>query len=120
MRSNNVQRNLLHMLSLSAKPLFLVVFLIALAHTSMAYTVVFRDGHKVEVPSEFTVTRATFTYEAAPGINKTIQLVLIDVPATERANKEAPGSFFKHAEKNVVASPVPQTRHAQHTLTNRD
>jgi hypothetical protein len=86
----------------------------------MAYSIVFRDGHKVEIPSDFTVTAATLTYEAAPGINRTMQLLLIDVAATERANNEAPGSFFKHAERSVVASPLPQSRHAQHTLTNRD
>ena len=79
------------------KPIFLVVLLIALANAATAYTVVFRDGHQVETPSGFTLTPTTFTYEAAPGINRTVQLVLIDVAATERANNEAPGSFFKHA-----------------------
>jgi hypothetical protein len=109
-RKNNIQTGLL--------PVFAFVLLIALANTSMAYTVVFRDGRKVEVPSAFTVTTTTFTYEAAPGINKTMQLVLIDIAATERANHEAPGAFFKHLA-NTVSSATP-TSHAQHTLTNRD
>jgi hypothetical protein len=109
-RTNNIQRSLL--------PIFAFVLLIALANTSMAYTVVFRDGRKVEVPSAFTVTATTFTYEAAPGINKTVQLALIDVAATERANREAPGAFFKHMA-GTVSSATP-TSHAQHTLTNLD
>jgi len=118
MRTNNIQRSLLSIPGL--KFVFTFVLLIALAHTSVAYSIVFRDGHKVEVPSDFTVTKTTLTYEAAPGINRTVQVLLIDMAATERANNEAPGGFFKHAEKNVVASPLPQSHHAQHTLTNRD
>jgi hypothetical protein len=117
MQTINIQRSLLPMPGL--KFVFTFVLLIALASTSMAYTVVFRDGHKIEIPSVFTVNTTTFTYEAAPGINKTLQVVLIDVAATERANNEASGSFFKHAPGDVVASPLPQS-HAQHTLTNRD
>src|SRR5258708_39312582 len=116
MRTNNIQRSLISMPGL--KFVFTFVLSIALANTAMAYSLVFRDGHKVEVPSDFTVTTATLTYEAAPGINRTVQVLLIDVAATERANHEAPGSFFKHTEKNGVASPLPQNRHAQHTLTN--
>ena len=117
MQTINIQRSLLAMPRL--KFVFTLVLLIVLAGTSTAYTVVFRDGHKIEIPSVFTVNTTTFTYEAAPGINKTLQVVLIDVAATERANNEASGSFFKHAPRDVVASPLPQS-HAQHTLTNRD
>lgn len=102
------------------KFVFLVVLLVAMANAATAYTVVFRDGHKVQTPSVFTLTTSTLTYEAAPGINRTVQLILIDVAATERANNEAPGSFFKHAEGSVASSPAVSTRHAQHTLTNRD
>src|SRR5712664_3842727 len=76
MRTNNIQRSLLSMPGL--KFVFTFVLLIALANTAMAYTLVFRDGHKVEVPSDFTVTTSTLTYEAAPGINRTVQVLLID------------------------------------------
>ncbi|HVS21021.1 MAG TPA: hypothetical protein VHD88_04195 [Pyrinomonadaceae bacterium] len=58
------------------------------------------------------------TYEVSPGFTKTMQLILIDVAATERANNEAPGGFFKHTENSsVVTQPAPQ---ASRTLTNRD
>lgn len=100
--------------------LFLFGLLIALAPAAMAYTVVFRDGHRIQTPPVFTLTQTTLTYEAAPGINRTVQLILIDVGATERANNEAPGSFFKHEEGSVASSPAVLTRHAQRTLTNRD
>ena len=120
MRTNNIERSLLPILSLLTKVVFAFVLLIVVANSARAYTVVFRDGHKMEVPSVFMVTPTTLTYEAAPGINRTVQLILIDVSATERANNEAPGGFFKHAERSMVASAPALTRHAQHTLTNLD
>src|SRR5438876_9279398 len=89
-----------------------------LAITAGAYTLVLRNGQRLEIPSEFTLTKTTLTYEISPGFNKTMQLILIDVAATERANKEVPGSFFKHTEQSpVVVQPAPQ---AIRTLTNRD
>jgi hypothetical protein len=95
-----------------------VVLLFTLAITASAYTLVFRNGQRTEIPSEFTVTRTTLTYEISPGFNKTMLLNLIDVAATERANNEAPGSFFKHREEaKVVSQAVPR---ATKTLTNQD
>src|SRR2546422_4659731 len=92
--------------------------LLMLAITASAYTLVLRNGQRLEIPSEFTLTKTTLTYEISPGFNKTMQLVLIDVAATERANHEAPGGFFKHTEESpVVVQPAPQ---ATRTLTNRD
>ena len=96
-----------------------------------AYTLVFRSGQRIEIPDEFTVTRNTVTYELAPGFNKTIWVSLIDVPATERANKEAPGSFFKHKQDpNDPPQTAPQqasqqapqqpSQPAVRTLTNDD
>src|SRR5947207_4895981 len=94
------------------------VLLLVLAITANAYTLVFRDGRRIEIPSGFMLTKTTLTYEISPGFNKTMQLILIDVAATERANNEAPGSFFKHTEEPpiVVQTAPPATR----TLTNRD
>src|SRR5712664_2089790 len=99
-----------------------VLLLLACAVTASAYTLVFRDGRRLEIPSEFTLTRTTLTYESSPGFSKTMQLILIDVAATERANHEAPGSFFKHAEETpTVTQPAPQPApQARRTLTNRD
>jgi len=103
-----------------ARFLFLFVLLIALAPGATAYTLVFRDAHRIETPALFTLTKTTLTYEAAPGINRTVQLILIDVAATERANNETPGSFFKHGEGSDASSAVPFTQPARRTLTNRD
>jgi hypothetical protein len=120
MQRNHVQRSLLSRPGLPTRFVFVLAVVFALANASMAYTLVFRDGHKVEVPPVFTLTTTTLTYEAAPGINRTVQLILIDVAATERANNDLPGSFSKHADRSALASSPPSSRHPQRTLTNRD
>jgi hypothetical protein len=118
MRTNEIEGSLFRLLGAVTRIGFGFILLMSVAGAAMAYTVVFRDGQKIFVPSAFIVTATTLTFEAAPGINRTVQLVLIDVAATERANNEAPGSFFKHTESKSVASP--STLHAVHTLTNSD
>lgn len=95
------------------------VLLSMFAITASAYTLVFRNGNRMEIPSEFTLTRTTLTFEISPGFNKTLQVILIDVAATERANNEAPGSFFKRREQVSDAS-EPATPQATRTLTNSD
>src|SRR6266567_2214448 len=104
----------------SALPNLAITFglILMLAITASAYTLVLRNGQRIEIPSEFTLTRTTLTYEISPGFNKTMLVTLIDVVATERANHEAPGGFFKHREvSNLDPPPAPQ---AARTFTNRD
>ena len=120
MRKNHFGNSLVSWPHLVTRSGFVLALLFALANAAMAYTVVFRDGHTVELPPVFTLTANTLTYEAAPGINRTVQLILIDVAATERANGEAPGGFFKHAEQKQTALPAALPRRAQRTLTNLD
>ena len=96
-----------------------VVLLLTLAIAASAYTLVFRNGQRMEIPSEFTLTKTTLTYEISPGFNKTMLLTLIDVAATERANNEAPGRFFEHTDEPPVVT-QPAAPRASRTLTNRD
>jgi hypothetical protein len=107
-------------LQLLTRLLFVTVILVVLANVAGAYTIVFRSGHRIEVPATFEVTTRTVTYELAPGINKTLQLAMIDIVATERANLETPGSFFKHSPQPAIASPAPPIQRAGRTLTNLD
>ncbi len=98
-----------------------IFLLMAIASVATAYTLVFRDGRRFEIPSDFVVTKVTLTYEISPGFNKTLSLSLLDIPATERANNEVAGSFFKHTQKeqapSVQSASVP-TQRARTTLTN--
>jgi hypothetical protein len=90
-----------------------------------AYTIVMRGGKRIEIPAQFTVTRTTLSYEVASGINVTLQMAAIDVPATERANNEPPGALLKRASANAAlqsarpAQDVP-TSTKRRIVTNRD
>jgi hypothetical protein len=99
-----------------------------LASAAAAYTVVMRGGHRVEIPDDFRVSQTALTYESAPGLNVTLQLSFIDIEATERANGEPAGSFFRRAAINEEraraearrAAEQERARRATRTLTNRD
>ncbi|HEU5236883.1 MAG TPA: hypothetical protein VFU37_07065, partial [Pyrinomonadaceae bacterium] len=96
------------------------LIVLVLAISASAYTLVFRNGQRIEIPDEFTLTRTTLTYEISPGFNKTLLLTLIDVAATERANGEAPGTFFKRREQAAADNQSEAPSRAVKTLTNID
>ncbi|MCA1574611.1 MAG: hypothetical protein LC770_08755 [Acidobacteria bacterium] len=73
--------------------------LFVLAATTNAYSIVMRGGKRIEIPAQFSVTNMTLTYEAAPGFWITLQMAAIDIPATERANNQMPGSLLGRATK---------------------
>jgi hypothetical protein len=86
----------------------LIIFafsLILLTSTAHAYTVVLRSGRVVEIPATFTVATTTLTYEVGPGIQVTLQLASINIPATERVNREPPGTFMRHAQQAEAVTP---------------
>ena len=94
------------MIRRSGKPagrvLAVLLFLTCGVISANAYTLVMRDGRRVEIPDAFTVTNSTLTYEVSSGIQVTVQLSTVNIPATERANGEAYGSF-----KSKSAAPAP-------------
>jgi hypothetical protein len=101
--------------------LFTVLFLCFTFSAVNAYTVVMRDGRRVEIPNEFTVTNSTLTYEVSNGFQVTIQLNTVDIAATERANGASTGSLLQKAAAPAVVSVTPQTRtHAGRSITNQD
>jgi hypothetical protein len=106
-----------------SKVLFAALFLFLTVSVVNAYTVVMRDGRKVEIPNEFAVTNSTLTYDVGNGVQVTIQLNTVDIAATERANGEARGAFLTRANApEVVVEPAPQSRRtgAGRSITNRD
>ncbi len=78
--------------------------ILMLCATASAYTVVMRGGRRIEIPAQFSVTKTTLTYEAAPGIQITLQMAAIDITATERANNETPGSLLSRALSQLEKS----------------
>jgi len=99
---------------------FVVVFLALTVSAVNAYTVVMRDGRRVEIPNEFTVTNSTLTYAVSNGFQVTIQLNTVDIAATERANGQPTGALLqKAAAAPNVVPPAPQKR-AGRSITNQD
>jgi hypothetical protein len=90
-----------------------------------AYTIVYRDGRRIEIPADFATTTTTLTYEVSAGIQVTLQLAAIDIAATERANREPGGSLLRHGAKDLSQRKTDNERAsmspaAQRTITNRD
>ncbi len=100
--------------------------LFVLAATTSAYSIVMRGGKRIEIPAQFSVTNMTLTYEAAPGFWITLQMAAVDIPATERANNEKPGSLLGRATQgNSTARTSERTSQApgvqaSRSVTNRD
>jgi hypothetical protein len=101
---------------------FLSVVLLALtASVASAYTIIMRDGRRVEIPNEFSVTNSTLTYEAGPGIQITIQLASVDIAATERFNGQPKGALLQKVSAPPAAvQPAPRRRSAGRSITNGD
>jgi hypothetical protein len=101
-----------------------------LALTVNAYTIVMHGGRRVEIPARFIVTASTLTYEVSPGVQITMAVAAINVPATEKANNELPGSFTRRIQSGTTESKsenrthqlmnATQTSPAKRTITNRD
>jgi hypothetical protein len=99
---------------------FAALFLAVAVSAVNAYTVVMRDGRRVEIPNEFTVTNSTLTYEVSNGFQITIQLNAVDIAATEKANREAPGSLLMKANAPVESTPQARPANAGRSITNAD
>jgi hypothetical protein len=94
------------------------------AVSASAYTLVLMNGRRVEIPADFQVSKSTLTYQVSTDIQVTLQLRTINIPATERANGEAPGSFLRRAggptANPVITQSSSATGRATRTLTNRE
>src|SRR5882762_11322079 len=84
------------------------VITLLLGVVANAYTVIMRGGRRIEIPAQFVVTPATLTYKVTEGIQITIPMEAIDIPATEKANNEAPGSLLKRAQVATQESFLPR------------
>ncbi|PYS50588.1 MAG: hypothetical protein DMF68_06650 [Acidobacteria bacterium] len=103
------------------RAVFALLLALLLPLIASAYTVVLKGGRRIEIPSNFIVTPLTLTYEAAPGLNVTLQMSVIDIPATERANNEPAGSLLKRAEQKLEgATAITQSRRERKPLTQAD
>ncbi len=105
--------------------LAMALFVCLSATDANAYTIVMRDGRRVQIPDEFTVTTSTLTYGVGTGIQVTIQLATVDIAATERTNGQASGALLRRSQERLTGSKVTdradQTRSgSQRAITNQD
>ncbi len=105
------------------RSVFIVALMCVVAASVNAYTVVMRNGRRVEVGSRFVVTHSTLTYEVSPGFQVTLQMQAIDIGATERANSEQPGALLRRVVQNSNISTPDVTAGVSgpvRTITNKD
>jgi hypothetical protein len=105
------------------RSLLAAFFVMSSVSVVSAYTVVMRDGRRVEIPNEFAVTNSTLTYDVGNDIQITIQLNAVDVVSTERINGESQGSLLQRAtapEAPVVRTPQTRRAGAGRSITNAD
>jgi len=100
--------------------LFAALFLSLTVSVVNAYTVVMRDGRRVEIPNEFTVTNSTLTYDVGSGMQVTIQLNTVDIAETERANAESAGALSRRANAPQVSIEPQRRTSAGRTITNAE
>ena len=99
---------------------FAALFLSLTVSAVSAYTVVMRDGRRVEIPNVFTVTNSTLTYDVGTGMQVTIQLNTVDIAATERANSESVGALLRRPSAPVVPVEPQRRTNAGRTVTNAE
>jgi hypothetical protein len=101
-----------------------VVLLFVMPVWASAYTIVLRDGRRIEVPDNFIVGNSTLTYQAGTGIQITLQLVSINISATELANNERAGALLNRAaslpQPAVTTAAKPTVTSAKSVITNAD
>ncbi len=105
-------------LSIYLRYVFCLVVIATASLPAAAYTLVMRDGRHLSIPDDFIVSNLTLTYTAGERIQVTLQLATINIPATERANKEPPGSFLRRGQASAPISP-PASSTSQREVTNR-
>lgn len=105
--------------------LFAMALLFPLACS--AYSLVLRSGRRIEIPEKFSLNKTNLVYESSPGVSISLQLVTIDIPATEQANGEIAGSFLRnHSMENAEPlinpsqNPNAANKPARRTITNDD
>jgi hypothetical protein len=103
-----------------ARIVSVVVFGVIISGTASAYTVIMRGGRQVEIPSQFVVTASTLTYEVSRGVQVTINVAAIDIPATDKANHEVPGSLLRRIQDTSQQSANLERPQARRTITNLD
>lgn len=109
------------------------LFLVVWSSTAFAYTIVLKDGRRIEVKEGYRQINSVVVFTKPDGKPFSVSLENIDVVATEKANRQKSGEFQKNGETPlpisdgvnsppVVAQKVQKktTTRPVRTLTNAD
>lgn len=109
------------------------LFLVVWSSTALAYTVVLKDGRRIEVKDGYRQINSVVVFTKPDGKPFSVSMGNIDVVATEKANGQKSGEFQKNCESPlpisdgalpapVVAQKVQKKTAARpsRTLTNAD
>lgn len=118
----------MHVLQRTGRTVMRIVTVFALVSVlcaaANAYTVVMHGGRRIEIPAHFVVTASTLTYEVSPGVQITLEMAAINIPATEKANNEPPGFLMRRAQaapkESGAGIATRSATTARRTITNRD
>jgi hypothetical protein len=77
--------------------LFIVFVLILLPVVAQAYTLVLKDGRRIEVRNQYRIVNELAVFTLPEGNRLSISLEKINVSETELANGDEPGMFVKNA-----------------------
>ncbi len=74
---------------------FIIAFLLLLvwSGSALAYTVILKDGRRVEVRETFRQVNSVVVFTKSDGKPFSVSVTNIDIPATEKANRQRPGDF---------------------------
>jgi hypothetical protein len=97
------------------RSLLLLVLLLAAAPAALAYNIVLKDGSILFAREKYTVKANKAIITLQNGNVVSYALEQIDVPATEKYNKENPGNVIALETGDAKTLPVPQTSTAPTT-----
>ena len=97
-----------------------LVLLMSTPLVANAYTIILRDGRRIEIPDNFEVGPSTLTYETSPGFQITLQLGTIDIVATEQINNQPIGSLLRHSNPTKTKPAPVRTKARGAVITNAD
>jgi hypothetical protein len=100
-------------------------FMVLVPNAISAYTLVMRDGRRIQIPDDFSIDRSSLTYRVSDSIQVTLQLSAIDTSATEQLNGETPIAFWQHRLASSRTGTTVRPRSAKsgnavRSITNQD
>jgi hypothetical protein len=97
-----------------------LVLLISTPLLANAYTIILRDGRRIEIPDNFEGGTFDADLRDIAGFQITLQLSTIDIVATEQINNQPIGSLLRHSNPTKTDPAPMRTKARGGVITNAD